>query len=406
METAAAESTTNSKTRRQTMNARGAAEQAISDFRKTLVPGINTLVGPMAITHLGILVKLHDKTVEKKRIESEAEYIPRSARVSFRYQPIKGVDSVPAFNELVTNTNTMIDGYRVALRGQVLELVKEEEKFLRNQAIDHFCKSTAKTIAAILDGHDIKKSDALIGAITRITFEAHYNDLCKSAFPNVSHSDFRTNFQTATGIRLPQIGQITSDAVQGRKYTMSFFLRDLAPDSTDTAPLVEVVKTSLIQLFVLPFLKFVAQDKRNRIASNLKKLAAETIDMEATEEAAALADSSLPTDQATMSDEIKRQAKILASELFSELKKKEAYSNSQSKNVTPGGPRKQKVARAPVIKKKTAAKKQQQPKTKLGANKKKHGDNQAAVRNKGSDKNSKEKKNRSASKTAKRKMKG
>jgi hypothetical protein len=297
----------------------------ISDHVASLQPQIATILSRLAKQHLLLLSKLYHRMNQVEKMESDAEFIPRSARVNFVLNLSKTAEQDTEFP---------------ALRDECLRIVEETQKSLKNQII------AATNIEIKILKLELQKD--LAGAIHLATKAFLLADEKATSIPPekmgstlldryhetlLSHAhcvlaDFRPIYCTENGITdLPapyRVADTRRRATQDNSDSLFPGLlatpAEAPTGSTATEDsLASNLKRTLESVFITTWAIYLGHSKANAVAAALKKLSIEHFDSKATESAAMEIDMEPPATRlqldSLIQDSVSKQTKKMQREL-------------------------------------------------------------------------------------------
>ena len=113
----------------------------INTHLETLLPNQHNILKTTSIQFLEILIKIYNKYRQIKKMETDAEYIPKSARVKFIFHMSKLAGASPEFKPISEETESILQDFRAKLKNQIIKATKVELLFLRRDLTTNFASS-------------------------------------------------------------------------------------------------------------------------------------------------------------------------------------------------------------------------------------------------------------------------
>ena len=306
------------------------AEEYITNHISSLHEGIATLLLSHGREHLVLSQRLFTKQRAKTRIEKDDDYIPVSARVNFRLQPVKEAEELPEYKELQDSTAIVIKRHQEELKACCVQSMSIDIKAIRAAMNKHLCISmhAITSLFHIAQGLDVEHTHHTVIA----TLTQHSGSLLKH-----------------TGL--------PADEFLGL-YMTTLDVPPLDPTVQENHPTNRIgeIKRALESVFVLSWDKYLSTYRENQLALSLKKEAKATLQAAKTEAAVMEIDNEIPADRTQLQELIRKEASKLASTMI----KQEVSKQLRLKNGT-GGPRKG----APQTKKSNGGKQGKKTKAKV-----------------------------------------
>ena len=330
------------------------ADTFIKNHIVSLQPQLASILGKLGHHHVSLLHKLHNKKAQITRMESDEDFIPRSARIDFKFHMSKTAEERPEFLALQEETNTHIANFRKLLRQQIIKATKIESDALTEEIKIGFIKVIRVSTEAFLIGDDTgvtPNGDLLHATVSSLMEHRHATLLRHTTFTSFDvFCDTYKRLHNLSEFPIAPTGPSTSAAPASR-----FF----SPNNTNpTTPAIQSVQVPPVQLdkiaralesvFIFPFDEYLKQCKKNQISLSLKKLSTMHFTEEATNDSQMHLDREPAADRAQLQSLIKKQTQAETKSLSQELAKLQAKikaleskKSQRGQSVPPGASTKQ-----------------------------------------------------------------
>ena len=125
--------------------------QSIRIFAATLRKHLSPIILNAGLTHIELLHKFSTKCRQHAKMESDEDFIPRSARLmNFEFMVSKQVESSEEFLGVKVETEALVKEFRLNLKGKIMETLKIEILILRQNLYENFAKDIHAIIQAKL----------------------------------------------------------------------------------------------------------------------------------------------------------------------------------------------------------------------------------------------------------------
>ena len=331
------------------------ADSFIKNHVASLQPQLAAILGKLGHQHASLLHKLFNKKSQITRMEGDDDFIPRSARIDFKFHMSKNAEERPEFLALQEETNTHIANFRKLLRHQIIKATRIESDALMEELKLGFIKIIRVSVEAFLIGDDTGvrlDGNTLHAAISSLMEPRHATLLRHTTF--TSFEDFCNLYKRINNLSVFPIVQTasgTSAASTSRHFGSNPNSQN--PPNTSTAPVVsplelDKIARALESIFVTPFDEYLKQCKKNQVTLSLKKLSTMHFTEESTNESQMHIDQEPAADRAQLQSLIKKQTQVETKSLVKELNKLqekikalEAKKTLRGPSSTPGASSKQ-----------------------------------------------------------------
>jgi hypothetical protein len=337
------------------------ANTHISDHVASLQPQIATILSRLAKQHILLLSKLHHRIKQVEKMESDAEFIPRSARVNFVLNLSKTAEQDAEFPALRDECTRIVEETQKSLKKQIIAATNIEIKILKHDIQKDLATAIHIAVKAFLlaAGNTTipseKMGSTLLDRYHEILLSHCYCDL--AAFRPIYCTEngivslpapFRAeDIARRAAARAPPITQPDNDTL--------FPNLIATPVIAPAAPILPPVRTALEDtiasnlkrtlesVFISSWGLYLRKSQANAVDAALKKLSTETFDSKATESAAMEIDMEPPATRlqldSLIQDSVTKQTNKLQRELKTlraELTKTQSNPTRPSKKVGRG----------------------------------------------------------------------
>ena len=332
------------------------ADSFITNHVVSLQPQLASILEKLGLQHLDLLHVFHNKKSQLTRMESNEEFIPRSARIEFKFHMSKNAEERPEFLALQEETDSHIATFRIFLRGQIIKATKIESMTIVENINIGFVKAIRVCTEAFLIGDDTPLVDQDIThnthALVSTIMDTYHTILLKhTTFQSLA--EFCDLYKRIHNLQTFPISQGTRPAAPSTSGSR-YFNTGPRPTNTSTTdastdpnnnpttvnPLeASKIKRALEAVFISPFDEYIKQCKRNSINLSLKKLSTAHFAEEATNNAAMELDREPGVDRSQLQDIIKKQTQSENKALVREIKKlSQKLAQLESSKKTMRGP--------------------------------------------------------------------
>ena len=280
-------------------------------------------------------------------METNEDFIPRSARIDFQFHMTKQAVSTPEFQSLKTQTETEINKFRTFLKKQVITAIKIKQSVLTNQIQDDFCQSLEHIVHTFLTANSISINSTNIKStmdlvlndtnlfkhcnLTKLTF-LQCSLKSNTTSPNPEPMDHSDSLVLQGIIPYPTLDAHTTEPASSQQDNDN---RSNSPD-----PKIMNVSQSIRQAFKSVFVsawdQYLDQVKKNQIAHQLAKLNVTVFDGLATEKAANIIAKEPSADRATLDALITEKTKAETKKLSLQIQQLTSKINTLTKTVPQG----------------------------------------------------------------------
>ena len=163
---------------------KGVALHLVRIFVTSLRKHLSPIILKAGESHIDHLHKLLTKIRQLRKMEDDADFIPRSARlVEFEFRTSKMVEDSPEFQIVKADTISLVSEFRLALKAKIIATLKIEIALLRTGMYENLMQCMHKCIAA----HLISEQKNLdVNQLVSIMIKHHFDELFE-------HTDLKLN---------------------------------------------------------------------------------------------------------------------------------------------------------------------------------------------------------------------
>ena len=269
-------------------------------------------------------------------MESDATFIPRSARVNFELNLSKTAEQDAEFPALRDECTRIVEETQLSLKTQIIAATRIEIKILKSEVQKDLAVAIHMVVKAFLlaEGNAATIQPARMGSTI---LDRYYETLLSHC--HCALADFRVIYCTENGItdlpapfRVADIARRAAARAPTTDNSDSLF-QDLiaapAPAPADTVPTFRIttedtiasnLKRTLESVFISAWGLYLSKSKANAVDAALKKMSTEHFDSKATESAAMEIDMEPPATRLQLDSLIKDSVTKQTNKLQQELK--------------------------------------------------------------------------------------
>jgi hypothetical protein len=327
------------------------ATSHISDHVASLQPQIATILSRLAKQHLVLLSKLHHRMKQVEKMESDADFIPRSARVTFVLNLSKTAEQDAEFPALRDECTRIVNETQENLKKQIIAATHIEIRILKTDVQKDLAAAIHIAVKAFLlaeDNATIIPPEKMGSTL----LDRYHESLLSHCYCELA--TFRPIYCTENGIAsLPapfRAGDITRRAAAPAAPPItqpdndSLFQHFISAPVPALAPAIAPpvhnaledtiasnLKRTLESVFISAWGLYLSKSKANAVDAALKKLSTEHFDSKATESAAMEIDMEPPATRLQLDSLIQDSVTKQTNKLQRELKTLRAELNNKSK---------------------------------------------------------------------------
>jgi hypothetical protein len=320
----------------------------ISDHVASLQPQIATILSRLAKQHILLLSKLHHRTKQAEKMESDTTFIPRSARVNFALNVSKSAEQDAEFPAIRDEVQRIVEETQTSLKKQIIAATHIEIKLLMQDIQKDLATAIHITVKAFLLAQDnttippekmgstlLDRYHETLLSHSTCTLEAFRPIYCSEN--GIAHlpAPFRAvDTARRTAATGPPITQPDNDSLFPGLIAAPIVAPAAYHPPTRNAvedTIASNLKRTLESVFITSWDLYLKRSQANAVDAALKKLSTETFDSKATESAAMEIDMEPPATRlqldSLINDSVAKQTNKLQRELRSlqaELKKSKA----------------------------------------------------------------------------------
>jgi hypothetical protein len=300
------------------------AEAHINTTAASLHPQIAPIVTKLGKTHLLLLCKREQKQKAVQRLIDDEQLIPRSARFQFTLSAPKRTEASLEYTTLQEKAKAIVTQCGLDLKKVIIQAAKLEITTMDNEIkIDLVRSIRLITQAFLIVNNDNTNCDNKVHQLASL----HIASLSKNAKMDINEfCDVYKNTHSLETfpVRLPR-ETIEID------HSDSMFATQIArtTNETDQAQTndLDIIKQTIESVLITAWAKYTEQQKKNKIALELKKLSASFFTEQATEQ------SVIEVDQEPAADKVELKA-LIRQEAKAETKSLEQKINDLTKQIT------------------------------------------------------------------------
>lgn len=294
-----------------------------------LQPSIATILSKLGLKHLSLQAKAHNKAYQVTRMETDQDFVPRSARSDFTLQVSKDAEKTPEFQSLKEATEEIRRQAELRFKLQVIEATKIETTVLKKQIAVDLATSLRLSTKAFLIAAGIEEHNLDTTMITILA--RHHRALLKHSF--ASPAEFSEVYKEVAAIAtlplpiaLARTAADTNAPAQATGTATSHYFsqaRSQAPEppAPPTQPPLNATERAidnilprifrhLESIFVAPWDIYLDTKKKHEIDLTLKRLETAHFTEEATEAATMDVDEEPAADMQQLQELVRKQAEI------------------------------------------------------------------------------------------------
>ena len=123
----------------------------------SLHPQVKPIVESYGIRLINIYHKIQQKNIQLSKMESNLEFIPRSARINFEFYVRPDVQRTEEFSEIQSTTSDLIKTFQLNLKEQIIRAMKLDINHLQNELETVVCQLMYYTSKAFHLQHNPSK---------------------------------------------------------------------------------------------------------------------------------------------------------------------------------------------------------------------------------------------------------
>ena len=265
------------------------ALSCVTGHASSLHPQVAKIIQQFGEKQIDIYSKLQHKQTQLNRMNTDHDFIPRSARINFEFYVRPEVKNTAEFKEIQDDTTRIIDGFQRGLKEQIVRALNLDINYLHTDLNNIVCDtiyhttksfhllynpslpnpSVTKTVAHLINGY----GDALLKHCTlnKDTFKQWYNN----------------QFSDSSILTLSQNNRVTNSSDPRNPYAN---LSQVNQDNSTSLPshlgdaihFVDKLRATLETILCTTLDNFNNQVKSNKVASQLEAYSTEILCEKAT----------------------------------------------------------------------------------------------------------------------------
>jgi hypothetical protein len=272
----------------------------------TLHPQVATILLPLFEDFISTKMKIFTKDTQLKKMEADDEFIPRSARIDFRFHLSAEAKLSVDYSTLVDQTNEEIKAFTSILKQRIIQAMKLELAALHKKLQKLIAKAIRYTAQAFLIIQH-PNADTLP---TDTTARESISDLADDFLKTTGFADANTlitiyNEQHETSIDAippPQAPQDNSDSIVLND--VNLMAQHNVPQAPTTSATARNIIATLTALFSTSWAQFMAQHNQNQLRIRLARFSVEALDAPATDDTAMVTNDEPNVEPAVVGDMI------------------------------------------------------------------------------------------------------
>jgi hypothetical protein len=320
----------------------------------TLHPQVSSILLNLFDDFIALKTQIFNKELQVKKMETNKEFFPRSARIDFRFHLSDDAKALDEYSTLLAATTQEIDGFKAQLKIRITQATQIELFVMRSKLRALAVKAIRITSKAFLIIEDPTTDDvptditarAVISLLRPSFFAVLYFESTADVIA-VYNKQHRT---TLEAFQAPAQAQDNSDSIVLNDANLN---PATGPPPNTTA---SKIASTLKAIFTIAWAQYIDQTQRNAVRLKLRQFTVQALDEPATDAAAMVTNDEPNVDPKIVADmiqaEVSKKTKHLTTAL-SKLQNQLASKNKTGRNA-----------------KATSAKQPQRPTSKTNGNRK------------------------------------
>jgi hypothetical protein len=306
----------------------------------TLHPQVATILLPLFEDFISIKMKIFNKDTQMKKMEANDDFIPRSARIEFRFHLSDEAKLSADYKTLVDKTNEEITAFTHTLKQRIIQAMKielvalhETLKTLTAKAI----RLTAKSFLIIQNPNTetLPTDNTARESISELSEEF----LLATGFPSANAILITYNEQhktTLTAFQAPQAPQDNSDSIVMNDANL--MAQAGVTHTQTTSVTARNIIATLTALFSTSWSQYLTQHNQNQLRIRLAKFSVESLDAPATDATQAVTNAEPNVEPSVVGDMIHNEVVKQNKHLAATITKLQTRLDSIAKNSTRRSP--------------------------------------------------------------------
>jgi hypothetical protein len=308
------------------------AEAVLLKFTATLHPELAIFFNQLGKQHLRILNKGHKKQQALTKMESDPNFIPRSARFAFEFFVSDEVKKSTAFQDIAMETDVLISQLHQSLRDQIIRVTRLECQAYNKTTVLSYAKLVRTMAGAINLAESPTNNNNTLDKLVINLFTVKQDDLLLPF--RITLANFLPSYKEANGI----LDELPAPTVHYAEPNDSIVLQNMTItfEPTPVDPLLTKISEYIKRVLIDPYNAFVERFNENEHTLRLKSFCVDSLKTSTAENIQEAADMETSMDRKTMEELINNQTKKANKSLLKEIN--DLKNNIKQLNSTKGGP--------------------------------------------------------------------
>jgi len=280
------------------------ALQHVSTTTASLQPGLSNLLQEKGKEITSLRHRIHQKEFSLKKLEDDAEKVPRSARVKFELTAPSNVQDEAEFKELQEQTKSINIEYQQKLKANIIKALKLVIRAMKVNLAEEYARALAQIISIYHVAQGVAPDRNHPTALKLI------NEHKDAILKHIECENFETTY-----IKINNVDNLTPET--------RLLVNDRA---LEIARAIELI-------FVRSWDHYLAAHKDHQLVLGLQRHAKEIILQEKTAAAAEIIDQELPTSREQLQELIAKQVQVATAKIHNKAK---AKAITKAKNLKRG----------------------------------------------------------------------
>jgi hypothetical protein len=271
----------------------------------TLHPQVSSILHNLFDDFLAQKTQIFNKEHQVKKMETNHEFFPRSARIDFRFHLSDDAKALDEYSTLLAATTQEIDGFKAQLKIRITQATQIELYVMRTKLRALTVKAIRIASKAFLIIEDPTKDDVptdiTARAVISLLGPSFFSILYFQSTDDVLAVYNKQHKTTLAPFQAPAQAQDTSDSIVLNDATLN---PATGPPPTPTA---SKVAHTLKELFVTSWAQYLDQTQRNALRIKLRQFSVQALDEPATDNAAMVTNAEPNVDPQIVADMIQAE---------------------------------------------------------------------------------------------------
>jgi hypothetical protein len=284
----------------------------------TLHPQVSPIIFSLFEEYIALKVQIFHKMQQAKKMETNIEFFPRSARIDFTLHLSDEAQATDEYTTLIAETTKEIDAFKVQLKTRIIQATHLELYILRKKVIDLTTKALRITSKALLITKDPASDTHPTDQTARHAIQALRPSFLAATYFESNNSIIATyNKQhktTLADIAPPATPIDNADSIVLNDATLR---QQIGADGPAPNTVSSHVASTLTAIFVTAWDQYLDQTQRNTVSLKLQQFSVQALDEPATNNAMDVVQNEPNVDPKVVSDmihaEVSKQTRQLNS---------------------------------------------------------------------------------------------